>query len=264
MPVARQEIRPAAPARRIAPPAARAAAHASPAVARVRAPAPATAATPLAATLARAVSERPPAPHPWTRPATALLQREAVEDGWLGSTFDAAADLIGVAAQKIEDAVTNVAGAVQQRADEALGYVLDAIGDVSDGIRDSPTPPAAKAHAVAQLITYPKADAGAYARPDGQAWLQSAGLSAVRGGTLLLRRGSTSKDPGTLGLMKQALQAWGSDALGLDILPTGGSGGPFGPETEAAVKKFQLCSGAAADGIVGPQTMKRLDDFVLG
>ena len=86
------------------------------------------------------------------------------------------------------------------------------------------------------------------------------GLQAVRDKMLLLKRGSQAGP--TLSLVKQFIRAEGGQNLELDLLPTGGTGGPFGPETEAAVKIFQRRSHLDAGGIVGPKTMRRMDDLM--
>ena len=58
------------------------------------------------------------------------------------------------------------------------------------------------------------------------------------------------------------LHAWGCEKLGRDLLPKHGSEGPFGPETQEAVKQFQLWSWLTVDGVVGPQTLAALDKHV--
>ena len=71
-------------------------------------------------------------------------------------------------------------------------------------------------------------------------------------------------DHGALKLVKQAILALGSEVHHVNLLPKAGATGPFGPETEAGVKGLQQLHRLSADGIVGPQTMKVLDDFIAG
>ena len=92
-------------------------------------------------------------------------------------------------------------------------------------------------------------------------WLDNEGLEAVRNeGEILSRTKKPSGgDRGATRLLKQVLHAWGCEKLRRDLLPKHGSEGPFGPETQEAVKQFQLWSWLPVDGVVGPQTLAALD-----
>lgn len=73
----------------------------------------------------------------------------------------------------------------------------------------------------------------------------SAGLSAAAGGQYL-RRGQSSDG------VKELQQALNARGFKLE------EDGQFGPATEAAVRQFQQATGAKVDGVVGPETVGRL------
>ena len=98
------------------------------------------------------------------------------------------------------------------------------------------------------------------------AWFDNEGLEAVRNDGEIISR--TKKpiggDHGATRLLKQVLHAWGCENLRRDLLPKHGSEGPFGPETQEAVKQFQLWAWLPVDGVVGPQTLAALDRHMGG
>ena len=67
-----------------------------------------------------------------------------------------------------------------------------------------------------------------------------------------------------VGLVQQALVAWGCDEDLGHLLPKFGADRSFGSETRSAVKTFQEKEGITDDGIVGPITMGKLDPFIPG
>jgi hypothetical protein len=76
-------------------------------------------------------------------------------------------------------------------------------------------------------------------------------LEAAFDGETLIRRGQTST---AVRLIQESLLDQGYN------LPSAGADGIFGPETEAAIRRFQTDAGAVKiDGIVGPETMGLLD-----
>ena len=97
--------------------------------------------------------------------------------------------------------------------------------------------------------------------PDWVDWLDNEGLEAVRneGEVLSRTKKPSGGDRGATGLFKQVLHEWGCEKLGRDLLPKHGSEGPFGPETQEAVKQLQLWSWLPVDGVVGPKTLAALD-----
>lgn len=76
-------------------------------------------------------------------------------------------------------------------------------------------------------------------------------LEAVFDGERSLQRGASGT---SVRLIQESLVAQGH------ALPRFGADGKFGPETEAAVRQFQIDAGAVKrDGIIGPETMQLLD-----
>jgi len=75
-------------------------------------------------------------------------------------------------------------------------------------------------------------------------------LEAVYDNHRLLKKGNKGT---AVRLVQEALMALHYD------LPTWGADSDFGKETEAAVRAFQVDTGAKVDGIVGPQTIEFLD-----
>lgn len=68
-----------------------------------------------------------------------------------------------------------------------------------------------------------------------------------------LEAGDRGEEVSTL---QQALALLDASAI------TGEPDGIFGPETETAVKAFQTAAGIASDGVVGPQTVEKLNEAV--
>ncbi|WP_239568038.1 peptidoglycan-binding protein [Streptomyces sp. G44] len=69
--------------------------------------------------------------------------------------------------------------------------------------------------------------------------------------------GSKYADRGDSGKHVKEIQCLLRDFWGYSI-GSSGIDGKFGPSTESAVKKFQRAHGLSADGIVGPNTWKKL------
>jgi len=87
---------------------------------------------------------------------------------------------------------------------------------------------------------------------------QNAQLQRADNGNQFLSRGTTGSGVAVL----QDLLA----DLGYKFISTftqGRADGTFGPETELAVKQFQTRVGLRADGIIGLQTLKALDQAVI-
>jgi outer membrane protein OmpA-like peptidoglycan-associated protein len=102
-------------------------------------------------------------------------------------------------------------------------------------------------------------------KPDLGAWLDNEGLEVLRHGEGELLSQShvpSGGDRGATMLVKQALQAWGCEKLGRDLLPKHGTSGPFGPETAKAVRQLQLFSWLDIDGVIGPATRAALDGYL--
>jgi outer membrane protein OmpA-like peptidoglycan-associated protein len=154
------------------------------------------------------------------------------------------------------------------RLQRSVGEWFDTIGEtISEGVEtvehavESAT---TKLGTLADLASFPPCpeELGAALPVPGLVdWLDNEGLEAVRNeGEVLSRTKKPSVgDHGATLLLKQVLHAWGCEKLGRDLLPKHGSEGPFGPETQEAVKQFQLWSWLTVDGAVGPQTLAALD-----
>jgi Putative peptidoglycan binding domain len=104
-------------------------------------------------------------------------------------------------------------------------------------------------------------------RPDADMWLSDPVLSRIRQeppglNQTLLSQPRKSKGQ-SIRLVQQAVHAWGCDVHRADLLPRFGIDGAFGRETRAAVEIFQQDVGINLDGVVGPVTLAKLDDFVL-
>jgi len=238
----------------------------------VQPPPVATVDSSLAPILARAVQER--ALRRWERPATAVVQREVVhEQDW----WDTVGNLIGVTGQRIGDAVDSITGKVGETAEKAIDYVVDsAVGTAkpsgSSTAVDTTVKPKAesKTGRRVEMTSFPRWDGGSVSRPTTDDWFgmsKAAGvLDRVRRGEALMSRHGMPKggDQGALKLVKQAILALGCEVHHLNLLPKAGPTGPFGPETEAAVKEMQHVHGLSADGVVGARTMAVLDNFITG
>jgi outer membrane protein OmpA-like peptidoglycan-associated protein len=153
----------------------------------------------------------------------------------------------------------------------SVGAWFDAIGEtISEGVETvEQTFESAKEKldTLADLTSFPLCPeelGAALPLPDWVEWLDDEGLEAVRneGAVLSRTKMPSGGDRRTTELFKQVLHAWGCEKLGRDLLPKHGSGGPFGPETQAAVKQLQLWSWLTVDGVVGPQTLAALDRHV--
>jgi outer membrane protein OmpA-like peptidoglycan-associated protein len=145
-----------------------------------------------------------------------------------------------------------------------LGAIGEAIGEGARTVSDTLASAPKKAATLAELAGYPLCTTAA-PKPDLATWLDNEGLEVLRHGEgeLLSRSHVPSGgDRGATSLVKQALQAWGCEKLGRDLLPKHGTGGPFGPETAKAVKQLQLFSWLDVDGVIGPATMAALDGYL--
>ncbi|MCB1742231.1 MAG: peptidoglycan-binding protein, partial [Gammaproteobacteria bacterium] len=80
-------------------------------------------------------------------------------------------------------------------------------------------------------------------------------LEAAYDDEITLKQGRTGT---AIRILQQALVDLGY------VLPRFGVDGDFGDETEAAVRAFQVDTGAQVDGLVGPETMGHLDARVQG
>jgi peptidoglycan hydrolase-like protein with peptidoglycan-binding domain len=104
------------------------------------------------------------------------------------------------------------------------------------------------------------------ALPPAPRWSNDPTLAEIRleppgrNKTLLSRARGSRGEP--VGLVQQALLAWGCRTKDRNLLPVFGADGIVGSETEAAIKKFQCELGLVTDGIVGPITLGSLDTFV--
>jgi outer membrane protein OmpA-like peptidoglycan-associated protein len=154
----------------------------------------------------------------------------------------------------------------------SVGEWFDAIGEtISEGVETvEQTVKGAKAKlgTLADLASFPDCpeELGAALRPlpgPGE-WLDNKGLEAIRneGEVLSRTRKPSVGDRGATLLLKHVLQSWGCEKLGRDLLPRHGAEGPFGPETQEAVKQFQLWSWLPVDGVVGPDTLAALDRYI--
>ncbi|MBA3746632.1 MAG: peptidoglycan-binding protein [Solirubrobacterales bacterium] len=156
------------------------------------------------------------------------------------------------------------AGSVQRKEDESwLGSIFDTI---SETVGDVLASAGSKVKTALELTEYPSCSdtIGTAPKPDLGTWLDNRGLENLRAGKGLLSKSKVPQggDRGATKLVKQAVQAWGCETLGLDLLPKSGTTGKFGPETAAAVKQVQLFSGLSIDGVVGAQTLAALDEYV--
>ena len=146
----------------------------------------------------------------------------------------------------------------------SVGEWFDAIGEtISEGLESAKE----KLGTLADLTAFPPCPqelTGALPLPDWVQWLDNEGLEAVRNEGEVISRSSkpSGGDRGATVLLKQVLHAWGCETLGRDLLPKHGSEGPLGPETQEAVKQFQLWSWLTVDGAVGPQTLAAVDKYV--
>ena len=146
----------------------------------------------------------------------------------------------------------------------SVGEWFDAIGEtISEGIESAKE----KLDTLADLTSFPPCPEelrAALPLPDWVQWLDNEGLEAVRNEGEVLSRSKkpSGGDRGATVLLKQVLHAWGCETLGRDLLPKHGSEGPFGPETQEAVKQFQLWSWLTVDGVVGPRTLAAVDKYV--
>lgn len=79
---------------------------------------------------------------------------------------------------------------------------------------------------------------------------------------ILLSAARGSRGP-AVQLVQQAMLAWGCETHDRNLLPGFGADGLFGKETDRATRTVQAMAGIAPDGLVGPITLARLDEFVL-
>ena len=217
--VAQRDRRPAAPARRT---------PAAPRRLTQRATGPAVvpqhgAGLPLARTLARSVAQR-------ASQQTPVLQRSGL---W--------------------DSLYEEAGSLYDKASTTLDEVKDVLTDVGSRLDNL--------DAVDSYPTCEETIGGSPQPPVQDLWLDDKGLESLRDGDGVLSKTAKPKRGNalTLKLFKNALQWWGCDRLQRNLLPSAGDSGPFGPETENAVKQLQLFSFLRTDGVVGPLTMAALD-----
>ena len=65
-----------------------------------------------------------------------------------------------------------------------------------------------------------------------------------------------------IGLTGEDVRTWQTILIGAGELPEGTADGVFGPNTQAATKRFQAKLGVEVDGIAGPATAKATDDLL--
>jgi outer membrane protein OmpA-like peptidoglycan-associated protein len=171
-------------------------------------------------------------------------------------------------AQVDEEDAGHLRRAASMRLQRSVSDWFDAIGEtISEGVEtveETVKSAKTKLDALADLTSFPpcpEALGAALPVPGLVDWLDNEGLEAVRneGEVLSRTKKPSGGDHGATALLKQVLHAWGCEKLGRDLLPKHGSGGPFGPETQEAVKQFQLWSWLPVDGVVGQQTLAALD-----
>jgi outer membrane protein OmpA-like peptidoglycan-associated protein len=155
-----------------------------------------------------------------------------------------------------------------QRAETGGDSFWDSVTETVEGlvedIGEAVETVASAAGTALSLATYPGCDS-VPARPSLGSWLDNTGLDSIRHKPdQYLSRGSSpdGDSAGATSLVKQALLAWGCETYGLNLLPTYGTKGYFGPETAAALKQFQLRELEAPDGVLGPDTLEALDEYM--
>jgi len=176
----------------------------------------------------------------------------------------------GAAGERVRAAAPRIAvqRSIDDLGDALFGSLDDAITEGIGGVRDALASAKEKTATLADLATYPSCETtlgGPAPKPDLAAWLDNEGLEVLRHGEgeLLSRSHVPSGgDRGATRLVKQALQAWGCERFGRDLLPKYGTSGPFGSETAQAVKQLQLFSWLSIDGVIGRETMAALDSYL--
>ncbi len=88
-------------------------------------------------------------------------------------------------------------------------------------------------------------------------------LNTVAAGTFVLRRGKT-QPKNAVGVVQDGLNKLGKPAFKIDLGPNDTHRGIFGPKTELAAINFQRVFGLDDDGVVGKNTILKLDEALLG